>query len=77
VRAAEEAIAVEVCRQCAASGRDVTVPTIERVLQQLQAHRPACGCGLCAAAATVSADGVFGVVSSWQRSVRRRVRAVR
>ena len=79
-RAAEavEAIGVEVCRQCAASGRDVTVPTIERVLRQLQAHRPGCGCGLCAAAASVSADRVFDVVASWERSVRRRrARALR
>jgi hypothetical protein len=68
-----ELVAVEVCRQCQASGRrDITATMIERVLHQLQAHRPDCRCGLCEAAAKESADQVYRVVSSWQRSTSRR-----
>ena len=42
VRATEatELVAVEVCRQSEDSGQDISVGMVERVLHQLQAHRP-------------------------------------
>jgi hypothetical protein len=71
VRAADavEAIAVEVFRQCECSGQPVTMSVINRALNQLRAHRPACRCGLCGeTVAKARPDRVFVTASIWQRS---------
>ena len=57
---ATEAIAAEIYRQCECSGQPVTMSVINRALNQLRSHRPACKCGLCEAAAKVKADRVPG-----------------
>ena len=45
---AVEAIAVEVFRQAESSGQLVSnMSMIDRVFEQLRAHRPRCRCGLC------------------------------
>ena len=42
-----ERVGSEVCRHCECSGRrDITVNTVERMLQQLRGHRSGCRCGL-------------------------------
>jgi len=67
---AVEAIAREVFRQCQCSGQPVSMPFINRVLDQLHGHRSLCRCGLCGeVVAKARADRVFGIASVWERSV--------
>jgi hypothetical protein len=56
VRAVEcaEILALDVFNR--ADGRPVTMSMVLRRLGELATHRPDCGCGLCSAAARVSAD---------------------
>jgi len=81
VRAAHavEAIAAEVVQQAECSHQLVTMSVINRVLEQLRAHRPTCRCGLCGEAAEkAKAAAVFRTASIWQRQVSAtRARATR
>jgi len=79
VRAADavEAIAVEIFRQCECSGQPVSMPLINRVLEQLRSHRPSCRCGLCEAAAKVKADRVYRTAQVWHRSVNATLNTLR
>ena len=64
MRAADavEAIAIEVFRQCECSGQPVSMPVIDRVLDQLRRHRSSCRCGLCGeTVAKARADRVSSV----------------
>ena len=49
------------------SGQPLTMSMIERALHRLRAQRPSCRCGLCEAAAKVSADRVYRAATTWQR----------
>jgi hypothetical protein len=68
-----------VFRQAESSGQLVSMNMINRVLEQLQGHRPSCKCGLCGEmVAKAKADRVFRTASVWQRSVlATRARAMR
>ena len=71
--------AVEIFRQAERSGQLVSMSMINRVLEQLHAHRPTCSCGLCGeTVAKPRADRAFRTASVWQRSVSAmRARAAR
>jgi hypothetical protein len=57
----EDKLAIHIYRR--AAGKPITLGTVEQHLDELLAHQPGCGCGLCAAAATVRPWGVWMVVS--------------
>jgi hypothetical protein len=66
---ATERLAVEIFRQAESSHQLVSMSKINRVLEQLRAHRASCRCGLCEAAAKVAADRVYRIAASWQAQI--------
>jgi hypothetical protein len=61
----EDKLALDVYQYARATGEPLTLATVERRLQELRAHKPGCACGLCEAADSVRASGVWYVVRGW------------
>jgi hypothetical protein len=74
-----ELVALDVFQRATDSGQHVTRDLVAQRLQQLQAHRETCRCGLCGeTVAKARPDRVFVQARAWQRSVAAtRARAVR
>jgi hypothetical protein len=64
-----EILALRIFNQ--ADGEPVTRATVEAALSQWRAHPPACQCGLCDRARTVSVSRVYCTVWGWQASIAR------
>jgi hypothetical protein len=58
-------LAIDVYQHATATGQPITLGTVERRPDELRGHEPECGCGLCSAAATARAMGVWYVVRGW------------
>lgn len=61
----EDKLAIDVYSHAEATGQSVTLGLVERRLDELRSHDPACGCGLCTAAHAARAAGVYYVAKSW------------
>ncbi len=63
------AVAVDIFNQADRSGERITLGTVERRLAELASHPPDCGCGVCTAAANVTARGVYWIAANWQAQI--------
>jgi hypothetical protein len=61
----EDKLAIDCYRHAEETGERITLGFVERHLDELRSHDPACGCGLCAAAHAVRASGVYYVAHRW------------
>lgn len=61
----QDRLALDVYRYAEGTGHRITLGLVERRLDELRAHEPACGCGLRMAAGKVRAGGVWWVVRGW------------
>jgi hypothetical protein len=67
----EDRLAIDVFNHAEATGQPITLGMVERHLDELRSHDPACGCGLCAAAHSARAPGVYFVAKRWAGGIRR------
>jgi hypothetical protein len=61
----KDKLAIDVYQHAQATGQPLTLSLVERRLEELLGHEPACPCGLCTAAAAVGAPGVLYVARRW------------
>jgi hypothetical protein len=61
----EDRLAIDVYRHAEETGQPITLGLVERRLDELRGHPQGCECGLCTAAASVGAGGVWWVVRGW------------
>jgi hypothetical protein len=66
---ADDLVAVDVFNAARATGEAVTMALVRRVIDDLLAHPPECGCGRCEAAAIARVGDVRNIASGWQRAV--------
>ena len=60
-----------------ADGALVTRADVETAMERWRAHPETCGCGICAAARSVSVSWVYTTVWAWQASIQRTRRLAR
>jgi hypothetical protein len=73
----EDRLAIDVYRFAQDAGKPLTLGLVEGRLDELRAHDPSCECGLCAAAATARAQGVWWVVRGWAGGIAATKRRAR
>ena len=66
---ADDLIAVDVFSAAQSTDEPVTMVLVRRVVDDLLAHPPECGCGHCEAAAIARVGDVWNIASGWQRAI--------